>query len=282
MAQAGANSTCLIISNALSLFITPEAATKTSSTDQITMMDEVPTYIWAKMDFSTVDYASDDSETDDLTCYTNDDDYDSYDSFIDCNNANYSTCILNNRLQLLIAHHSNMMYSNCNTSSYDQQCIKEDITNIKQMIRQNWEEISGHTQVTTEELEQMKLMVHDMLKNPELLYLSPLYSSSNSSRKEDTTTGKMMINSTTSTTSSSQVSPMLLSVMNEISPSLQSSLQSMQIMTPTTPPTNTGHITSGMLTPVPTTYLCQECSPSPLTRMDIPRMMLLKTVPLPY
>jgi hypothetical protein len=231
------------------------------------------------MDYSTVEDASDDSETDDLTCDTDDDDddYNSYDFFIDCNNANYSTSILNNRLQLLIANHSNMMYCNRNSSSYDRQCIKEDITYIKQMIRQNWEEISGHTQVTTEELEQMKLMVHDMLKNPELLYLSPLYSSSNSSRKEDTTTKKMMINTTTSTTASSQVSPMSLSV-NEIS----SSLQSMQIMTPTTPPTNTGHITSGMLTPLPTTYLCQECSPSPLTWMDKPRMMLLKTVPLPY
>lgn len=235
------------------------------------MTDDVPTHIWVKMDYSTVDDASDDSETDDLTCYTDDDDYDSYDSFIDCNNDNYITCILNNRLQLLIANRSNMMYSNRNSSSYDQQCIKEDITNIKQMIRQNWEEISGHTQVTTEELEQMKLMVHDLLKNPELLYQLPLY------RKENTTIKKMIIDTTTSTTASSQVSPMLLYV-NEISPSLQS----MQIMTSTTPPTNTGHITSGMLTPVPTTYLCRECSPSPLTRMDKPRMMLLKTFPLPY
>jgi hypothetical protein len=253
---------------------------KHHSTDQMTMTDDVPTYIWAKMDYSTVEDASDDSETDDLTCDTDDDDddYNSYDFFIDCNNANYSTSILNNRLQLLIANHSNMMYCNRNSSSYDRQCIKEDITYIKQMIRQNWEEISGHTQVTTEELEQMKLMVHDMLKNPELLYLSPLYSSSiNSSRKEDTTTKKMMINTTTSTTASSQVSPMSLSV-NDIS----LSLQSMQIMTPTTPPTNTGHITSGMLTPVPMTYLCRECSPSPLTWMDKPRMILLKTVPLPY
>jgi hypothetical protein len=30
------------------------------------------------------------------------------------------------------------------------------------MICLNWEEISGHTQFTTEELEQMKLMVHDV------------------------------------------------------------------------------------------------------------------------
>jgi len=260
-----------------------------SSTDQITMTDDVPTYIWAKMEYSTTDDASDDSETDDLTSYTDDD----YDSFIDCNNANYNTCILNNRLQLLIAHRSSMMYSNHNSSSYDQQCIKEDITNIKQMIRQNWEEISGHAQVTHDELEQMKLMVHDMLKYPELLYLSPLYSSSNRSSKEDATK-KMTINTTTSTTASSQVTPMSFN-MNEISPSLQS----MQISTPsstistlmlTTPPnptttttttaTTTGqYITSGIVTP---TYLCRECSPPTLTRMDKPRMMLLKTVPLPY
>lgn len=248
----------------------------------MTMPDDVPTYIWAKMSYSTV--VNDDSETDVLTCYTDDD---SYDSLIDCNNANYRTCILNNRLQLLIANRSNMMYSNRNSSSYDQQSIKEDITNIRQTIRQNWEEISGHTQVTIEELEQMKLMVHDMLKNPELLYLSPFtaISSSNSSRKEDTTTTKkMMINSTTSTTASSQVTPMLLSV-NEISPSLQS----MQIMTPscmlttplptTTTTTTTGqYITSQIITP---TYLCRECSPPTLTKTDKRTMILLKTVPLP-
>jgi hypothetical protein len=41
------------------------------------MTDDVPTYIWAKMDYFTVDDASDDScETDDLTCYTDDDDDD--------------------------------------------------------------------------------------------------------------------------------------------------------------------------------------------------------------
>jgi hypothetical protein len=252
-----------------------EAATKTlSSTDQMTMTDDVPTYIWTKMNYSTAAGSSDDSETDDdLTFYTDDR---SYNSLIDCNNANYSTCIFNNRLQLLIANPSNMMYSNRNSSSYNQQCIKEDITNLKQKIRHNWEEISGHAQVTKEELEQMKLMVHDMLQNPELLHLSPLYSSSCTSKEDATKT--MMINTTTSTTASSQVSPMLLLSVNETS----LSLQSMQIMTPTTPHTNTGHITSGMLTPLSTTYLCRECSPSPLTKMDKPRMMLLKTVPLPY
>ena len=243
----------------------------------MTMSDDVPTYIWAKMEYSTTDDASDDSETDDLTSYTDDD----YDSFIDCNNANYNTFILNNRLQLL-----SMMYSNHNSSSYDQQCIKEDITNIKQMIRQNWEVLSGHAQVTHDELEQMKLMVHDMLKYPELLYLSPLYSSSNRSSKEDATK-KMTINTTTSTTASSQVTPMSFNV-NEISPSLQSmqiitpssTISTLMLTTPPNPTTTTGqYITSGIVTPA---YLCRECSPPTLTRMDKPRMMLLKTVPLPY
>lgn len=223
----------------------------------------VPTYIWAKMEYSTT--ASDDSETDDLTSYTDDD----YDSFIDCNNANYNTCILN----------SSMMYSNHNSSSYDQQCIKEDITNIKQMTRQNWEEMSGHAQVTHDELEQMKLMVHDMLKYPELLYLSPLYSSSNRSSKEDATK-KMMINTTTSTTASSQVTPMPFNV-NEISSSVTPSSTISTLMLTTSPPptTTTGqYITSGIVTPA---YLCRECSPPTLTRMDKPRMMLLKTFPLP-
>jgi hypothetical protein len=107
------------------------------------------------------------------------------------------------------------MYSNRNSLSYNQQCIKEDITNLKQKIRQNWEEISGHAQVTKE-----KLMVHDMLQNPEpLLHLLPLYSSSCS--KEDATK-KMMINTTTSTTASSQVSPMLLLLsVNETSPNIK-------------------------------------------------------------
>ena len=57
----------------------------------MTMTDDVPTYIWTKMNYSTAAGSSDDSETDDdLTCYTDDR---SYNSLIDCNNANYSTCI---------------------------------------------------------------------------------------------------------------------------------------------------------------------------------------------